>query len=30
VTNALIVLSGFSEGERPNTLHWKNGENKPT
>ena len=23
VTNALIVLSGFSEGERPNSMHWK-------
>ena len=23
VTNALIVLSGFSEGERPNVLHWQ-------
>jgi transcriptional regulator with XRE-family HTH domain len=23
VTNALIVISGFSEGERPNALHWK-------
>lgn len=23
VTNALIVLSGFSEGERPNSIHWK-------
>ncbi len=23
VTNALIVLSGFSEGETPNPLHWK-------
>ncbi len=23
VTNALIVLSGFSEGERPETMHWK-------
>lgn len=22
VTNALIVLSGFSEGERPNAFHW--------
>ncbi len=25
VTNVLIVLSGFSEGERPNALHWKTG-----
>jgi transcriptional regulator with XRE-family HTH domain len=23
VTNALVVLSGFSEGERPNAMHWK-------
>jgi transcriptional regulator with XRE-family HTH domain len=23
VTNALILLSGFSEGERPNAMHWK-------
>jgi transcriptional regulator with XRE-family HTH domain len=23
VTNALVVLSGFSEGERPNALHWQ-------
>jgi quercetin dioxygenase-like cupin family protein len=29
VTNALVVLSGFSEGERPNALHWKLGANKP-
>lgn len=27
VTNALIVLSGFSEGERPNTMHWKTAHN---
>jgi transcriptional regulator with XRE-family HTH domain len=27
VTNALVVLSGFSEGERPNAMHWK-GEKK--
>lgn len=25
VTNALIVLSGFSEGEDPQTMHWKKG-----
>ncbi len=25
VTNVLIVLSGFSEGERPDALHWKTG-----
>jgi transcriptional regulator with XRE-family HTH domain len=24
VTNALLVLSGFLEGELPHTLHWKN------
>ncbi|HEX8991025.1 MAG TPA: helix-turn-helix domain-containing protein [Anaerolineales bacterium] len=23
VTNVLVVLSGFSEGERPNALHWR-------
>ncbi len=23
VTNALIVLAGFAEGERPDTLHWQ-------
>lgn len=28
VTNALIVLSGFSEGERPNSLHWRRGGQK--
>ena len=28
VTNALIVLSGFSEGEKPNSLHWTNGIRK--
>src|SRR5512142_964940 len=28
VTNALIVLSGFSEGERPNAMHWKTGGRK--
>ncbi len=27
VTNVLVVLSGFSEGERPNALHWQ-GESK--
>ncbi len=26
VTNALIVLSGFSEGEQPHAMHWKKGE----
>lgn len=25
VTNALIVLSGYSEGEEPHTMHWKKG-----
>ncbi len=29
VTNALIVLSGFSEGERPETMHWKISSKKP-
>lgn len=28
VTNALIVLSGFSEGETPNSIHWKTSGNK--
>ncbi len=26
VTNALIVLSGFSEGEQPHGMHWRKGE----
>lgn len=26
VTNALIVLSGFAEGEQPHAMHWKKGE----
>jgi transcriptional regulator with XRE-family HTH domain len=26
VTNALIVLSGFSENEQPHGMHWKSGE----
>ncbi len=26
VTNALIILSGFSEGEEPLAMHWKKGE----
>lgn len=26
VTNALIVLSGYSEGEQPHAMHWKKGE----
>src|SRR5512142_66584 len=28
VTNALIVLSGYAEGERPNAMHWKAGNKK--
>ncbi len=28
VTNALLVLSGFSEGERPDTMHWKTATRK--
>src|SRR5512135_2816590 len=28
VTNALVVLSGFSEGERPDTMHWKTANRK--
>ena len=23
VTNALIIISGFAEGEQPNAMHWK-------
>jgi transcriptional regulator with XRE-family HTH domain len=26
VTNALIMISGFAEGEQPNAMHWKKGE----
>lgn len=26
VTNALIVISGFAEGEQPHAMHWKKGE----
>ncbi len=26
VTNVLILLSGFSEGEAPQAMHWKKGE----
>ncbi|HKI54354.1 MAG TPA: helix-turn-helix domain-containing protein [Anaerolineales bacterium] len=26
VTNALVVLSGFAEGERPHVMHWKKDE----
>ncbi len=28
VTNALIVLSGFAEGEHPDAMHWNVGQNK--
>jgi transcriptional regulator with XRE-family HTH domain len=26
VTNALIIISGFEEGEQPHAMHWKKGE----
>ena len=26
VTTALIIISGFAEGEEPQSLHWKHGE----
>jgi transcriptional regulator with XRE-family HTH domain len=26
VTNALIMISGFAEGEQPHAMHWKKGE----
>ena len=26
VTNALITISGFAEGEQPHVMHWKKGE----
>ena len=26
VTNALIIISGFAEGEQPHVMHWKKGE----
>ncbi len=26
VTNALIIISGFAEGEQPHAMHWKKGE----
>ncbi len=26
VTNALIIISGFEEGEQPNVMHWKKSE----
>ena len=25
VTNALIIISGYEEGEQPNVMHWKKG-----
>jgi len=25
VTNALIIISGFAEGEQPHAMHWKRG-----
>ncbi|MBE0670597.1 MAG: helix-turn-helix domain-containing protein [Anaerolineales bacterium] len=26
VTNALIIISGFAEGEQPHVMHWKKGQ----
>ncbi|NOH02323.1 MAG: helix-turn-helix domain-containing protein [Chloroflexi bacterium] len=26
VSNALIIISGFEEGEKPHAMHWKKGE----
>ena len=26
VTTALVIISGFAEGEEPHAMHWKNGE----
>jgi len=26
VTTALVIISGFAEGEQPHAMHWKNGE----
>ena len=26
VANAIIIISGFEEGERPHVMHWKHGE----
>jgi quercetin dioxygenase-like cupin family protein len=26
VTNGLIIISGFAEGEQPHSMHWKKGE----
>jgi transcriptional regulator with XRE-family HTH domain len=28
VTNALIIISGFAEGEQPQAMHWKKGDAK--
>ncbi len=28
VTNALILLTGFSEGEQPHAMHWRSAEKK--
>jgi transcriptional regulator with XRE-family HTH domain len=30
VVNALILLSGFSEGERPHAMHWRKGDDGRT
>ncbi len=30
VANALVVLSGFAEGEEPHAMHWKKANNKST
>jgi hypothetical protein len=26
VTTALVIISGFAEGEQPHAMHWKNGD----
>jgi quercetin dioxygenase-like cupin family protein len=26
VTTALVIISGFAEGEQPHAMHWKKGE----
>jgi quercetin dioxygenase-like cupin family protein len=26
VTTALIIISGFEEGDQPHAMHWKKGE----
>jgi transcriptional regulator with XRE-family HTH domain len=26
VTTALVIISGFAEGEQPNAMHWKHGD----